>query len=411
MLCDLTSHVGCFRNFLYCQLRTRWYPQCTKLHLALMSLHLALMSLVGNLAARFVGNRRRRTSSDSACSEVRQSIEATAPPTICDSHMQQQHPTSSGASSQRLHVSAEANIAASYAGVKSAEAEWEVAAAYSEQGYCQPDVSQPLVMVMAPLMLAALQRNLDASTRPYVKVPLLAELADEWRDREVTDAATVALRMQLYHQVFNHSSMCLHDLHPDFYNTNCDVRICLPTDGYRVERHKGNLNLKRFEESVANATKNEQWLHLGPGQSGPGDSWLVLFECNRDEKLTGRKVVLHIQSKSSISMGTFSMQLLEEEVQKVPVLGGDILQAMLFISDKQPNKALKHALEQPGALLHKRSPRQHEQQPMKWNMHSSRSATATHKDGSIDVVIVTGEEQQSLRGAADFVRRLKQRLS
>lgn len=276
-------------------------------------------------------------------------------------------------------------------------------------------------MVMAPLMLAALQRKLESTSQPLIGVPLLENLQDDWRATEETDAAIVALRMQLYRQVFEWKSILLQQLHPGFCSTGCDVRVLLPTGGYSIRRHEGKrMNLADFRKTVAEATKSGGWMHLGPGNSGPADSWLVLSECDEVETLTGRKVVLHIQSKSSSSTGnsstgsrssrTFNMQLLEAEVQKVQPLGGDTLQALLFVSDNSPGQALKRRLEQPDAVPQRRSPREQRRKGVQWTVHSARSATAAHQNGSIAVVIVAGQEQQSLRGAADLVRRAKKRI-
>lgn len=211
-----------------------------------------------------------------------------------------------------------------------------------EPGQTHPDTVQQWCIMVPALLLVAVQRRLPTRGEPYVRVPLLSSLADQWRDREESDLLTLALRLQVHLEGFQERTVLLGDLHP-FLGLDDGIKMLVPTQGYGVVTHGCKVDEQSFHTMIDAATLESGWLHLGPGNSGPADSWVVLLECSDQGEPTGRKVVINLQSKSGKQDKALNHLQLDMEVKKVPDLSGrdDIVQAFLYVSDQKPGRAFK----------------------------------------------------------------------
>lgn len=120
----------------------------------------------------------------------------------------------------------------------------------------------------------------------------------------------LALRLQLYREVFEQPVICLRDLHPGFQGGHCDVKVFIPNDGYIPAVLQGDMTPSNFADLVMAATTHDNWLYVGTGQNGPADSWVVLFEANLCNVPTGQRVVINIQSKLRSGVQSVSCQAL-----------------------------------------------------------------------------------------------------
>lgn len=294
--------------------------------------------------------------------------------------------------------------------------------AAGETGDPAPDDVADLAITLPPVVMVMLQTKLEAlphAFQGWASLPLLQKLDDFWRNREITDVVTLALRLQLYREVFGQETVALRDLHPGFSGGLCDVTVLIPTDGYKpTPPPEGQMTASKFEDTVTSATADDNWLYVGPGNSGPGDSWVILFRADASSSNASTSdeppwcVVICIQSKQRSGEDRVSSTALMQEVIKVPMLQlKNCLQSFLYVSDQLPGKGLQHLNEQDVDM--QPAPRHSARlatAPPHFRWQPRKRAGAVLCDGKeMSVVLVLGDEEHLLRGATTVVKHALKR--
>ena len=155
------------------------------------------------------------------------------------------------------------------------------------EGQINPDARPELQVLLPPLLLRYMYAK---RPQEWPLVHGLFQLIEHWQNREQSDVGLLALRLQLWRQVFEQQSLPLEWLCPGLDSFG-DVWV--PLGDYNIHRTFTQLDAAGFKRKCIDlATKAANWAWLGPGNKGP-DGWLILCSYSADAK----RVILYIQSK------------------------------------------------------------------------------------------------------------------
>ena len=166
-------------------------------------------------------------------------------------------------------------------------------------------------------------------------MPLLNQLTDGWRDRELTDVSTLVVKLLLWHDVFRKPVVSLNDLLGGIGVGEHDMSLCVPTDHFSVHdvRTQAEMTVPAQPQHMV-SNMDVEWAFRGPGSIGP-DSWLLLRCPDLPRSQSCPVILLCIQSKKRQTESCMqSWKLVEEAGKMLHIPGVDNLTAC--VTDLHP---------------------------------------------------------------------------
>lgn len=185
---------------------------------------------------------------------------------------------------------------------------------------------------MPPVLLLTAYRYMQGLKRELVWVPLLNQMTDQWRDRELTDVSILVARLLFWRIVFHRSVISLKQLLGGMDVGEHNFDLCVPKTHFHVFDVKTHAELTdQAQLAQMAANMDRRWAYQGPGNRGP-DSWIIL-QPNGNKQATSGIVVLVVQSKKRSSEESLQSQQLGDEAGKMLRIPGTE-SLLLYVSDQ-----------------------------------------------------------------------------
>ena len=203
-----------------------------------------------------------------------------------------------------------------------------------------PDAEMHLVS-LPPVLLVAAYRFMAPVLNRMVWVPLLNQLTDEWRQRELTDISVLVAKLLFWHDILHQHVVSLSALLGGIEVGEHEMSLYVPEGHFSVceiSSHEEITGSAQLQKMVSNM--DVQWAFRGPGNLGP-DSWLLLQQCHDDgsRSESSRIVLLNIQSKKRKAEACMQSGKLEEEVGKMLNIPG-VDSLIVYVTDqRRPTRA------------------------------------------------------------------------
>ena len=198
------------------------------------------------------------------------------------------------------------------------------------EGVLNPDNETHLVS-MPPVLLVAAYRLMRVPINRLVWVPLLNQLTDDWRNRELTDVSILVAKLLFWHDVLLQPVVSLRELLGGIDVGEYDMSFCVPEGNFAVYDVSSQLKESGSLQSLVN-NMDAQWAFRGPGNFGP-DSWLLLRRCDDTGSESHPVVAIWIQSKKRQAASGMQPAKLEEEAGKMLHIPG-VNNLMLYVTNQ-----------------------------------------------------------------------------
>ena len=208
-----------------------------------------------------------------------------------------------------------------------------VVAAASEpgsEGVLNPDSETHLVS-MPPVLLVAAYRFMTAPDNRLVWMPLLNQLTDDWRSRELTDVSILVAKLLFWHDVLHQHVVSLRELLGDIDVGDHDMSFLVPEGNFSVCEVNSQVTQSAELQSMVD-NMDAKWAFRGPGNFGP-DSWLLLRRSDHTNPESHPVIALSIQSKKRQSASSMQSGKLGEEAAKMLYVPG-IDNLMVYVTDQ-----------------------------------------------------------------------------
>ncbi|KAL8794089.1 MAG: hypothetical protein Q9182_007637 [Xanthomendoza sp. 2 TL-2023] len=199
------------------------------------------------------------------------------------------------------------------------------------EGVVNIDAETHLVS-MPPVLLVVAYRFMGNVKDKLVWVPLLNQLTDEWRQRELTDVSILVAKLLLMHDTLQQPTVSLSDLLGGIDVGEHQMSLCVPEGHFSVcdIRSQQDLSTAQLKELVSNM--DTQWAFRGPGNLGP-DSFLLLQRNDNSASETCSVVLLSIQSKKRTNQECMQLGELEIEAKKMLHIPG-VDSVTVYVTDQ-----------------------------------------------------------------------------
>ena len=275
--------------------------------------------------------------------------------------------------------------------------------------------NKDLYVFLPPLLLVAVLQDVPNTKLSFQNpIPILASYS---RQREYDDSCALTLRLQLLRECLGRETVQLHQLFSPLANTELGEEwVMVPVSGFsqitispkfdqdNVMFTKLLVSLAWPKQSDAGEENLPQWAFVFNGNSGPGDSMVVLRLCDLGGRFSGHLVVIHLQSKLRMSptADVASWPCIDAEAQKVPLISSlngagqsvVVSQVFLYVSDEELPK---------GRGKHKRKADDSEELAL---LAKGQPVTAGN---GLMVLAVFRDSQWLLRGAVECIKALLDR--
>ena len=202
------------------------------------------------------------------------------------------------------------------------------------EGLINPD-TESYFLSTPPVLLVAAYRFMAPASNSLVWVPLLSQLTDGWRERELTDVSILVARLFFWHGVMQRREVLLSALLGGIDVGDLEMSLCSPGGHFsvcEVTKHDVPMHPAQLHSMVGDM--NMRWAFQGPGNPGL-DSWLLL----RQNDETGRIVALSIHSKRRKAETCMQPGKFGEEARKILDIPG-VDSMLIYVTDEhQPESA------------------------------------------------------------------------
>lgn len=198
------------------------------------------------------------------------------------------------------------------------------------------------VLSMPPVLLIATYRFMGSIRNSLVWVPLLNQLTDEWRQRELTDVSILVAKLLFMHDTLQQPWVALSDLLGCVDVGEHQMLFCVPEDHFSVcdISHSLDPGSAQLEDMVSNM--GTQWAFRGPDKFGP-DSWLLLRRYDTSVSETFSVVLLSTKLNNHTEQECMQSEKLEQEAGGVLHIPGVDSLTVYITDQRQPRPAKSSA--------------------------------------------------------------------
>ena len=186
---------------------------------------------------------------------------------------------------------------------------------------------------MPPVLLVAAYRFMAPVNNRLVWVPLLNQLTDEWRQRELTDVSILVAKLLFWQDILDQRLVLLSDLLGGINVGDHEMVLRVPEGHFSVceiSSHDQLTAPAQLQKMINNM--DVKWAFGGPGNLGP-NSWLLLRRGDGTRSESCPIILLSIQSKKRTGDACMQPGELGVEAGKMLHIPG-VDSLMVYVTDQ-----------------------------------------------------------------------------